>query len=443
MKKLEDFAGLTIYFIGIGGISMSGLCQLAFYFGATVLGSDSGDNPEIDKLKALGIIVNNTHSADNITANIDMVVYTSAIKSDNEEYIRTLELGITLMERAEFLGLISQMYNNVIAISGTHGKTTTTAMIGEIFVSAGLNPTIHIGGESIGLKGNTVIGKNEYFIVEACEYKESFRYLKPTLAIVTNIELDHLDYYKDYSAIHTAFQKFANNSCAVITTCDTSLEHEDITAIFQDWEIKAVEFIGGGYNYNVYKQGVFYDTLRLNMLGYHNLINSLFAIAVADKFGIEKTTINRAISSFMGVGRRYETIHIFSSGCRLIIDYAHHYTEIKNSVAGIKDIYDNILVVFQPHTYSRTEKLFNEFVDTLSAIDSLVLYKTYPAREELIIGGTAEDLYRAVTSKKKAYFDNLDSLHAFIKRNSNKFDCILVLGAGDLALDLKRNYTIV
>ena len=420
---------------------MSGLCKLSHHFGAHVLGSDSGDNPEIDNLKLMGIQVHNTHSADNITNNIDIVVYTSAIKQDNPEYIRAKSLGITLLERSEFLGIISNLYSHIIAVSGTHGKTTTTAMIGEIFVTAGLGPTIHIGGESIGLKGNTVIGDNQYFIVEACEYKESFRYLKPAISVITNIELDHLDYYKDYSAIHTAFQKFADNSDSVITSMDCNIKHNNMTIIFGDWEIKTCKFLCGGYNYNVNKKGELYDTFRLNMLGYHNVINSLFAIAVADKCGIDKSTINRAISSFIGVGRRYETIYTYSSGCRIIIDYAHHYTEIENSVVGIKDVFDKILVVFQPHTYSRTAKLFNEFVDTLSAIDNLVLYKTYPAREELITGGTAEDLYNAVTSKNKEYFDDLDSLITFINSNSYKFDCVLVLGAGDLALDLKRNYT--
>ena len=441
MKKLEDFAGLHIYFIGIGGISMSGLCQLAVSFGAEVKGSDSGNNPEIDRLKAMGITVNNNHSADNITRDIDLVVYTTAIRTDNPEYLIAKELGIKTMERAEFLGEISRLYETVIAVSGTHGKTTTTAMLGEIFVLAGLNPTIHIGGESIGLKGNTIVGDNKYLIVEACEYKESFRFLSPTIAVITNIELDHLDYYKDYSAIQLAFQNFADKSNAVVLSKDCDITHKNITTIFGDWEIKSVEFIGNGYNFNVYKYGVFYDSFRLNLLGYHNVINSLFAIAVADRLGIAKDTICRAISGFMGVGRRYETIRKFDNGCRVIIDYAHHYTEIKNSVAGIKDIYGRLLVIFQPHTYSRTAKLFNEFVDTLSAIDNLVLYKTYPARETTIKGGTAKDLFAAVKSKRKAYFESIDGLLKFINHNTKNFDCILVLGAGDLAEDLKRNYS--
>lgn len=441
MKKFEDFAGLHIYFIGIGGISMSGLCQLSKYLGAIVSGSDTGNNPEIDKLRKQGIVVNSNHSRDNITECIDIVVYTAAINKDNEEYLKSKELGIITIERAEFLGKISKLYDTVIAISGTHGKTTTTAMIAEIFVLAGLDPTIHIGGESIGLKGNTIIGDNRYLIVEACEYKESFRYLSPTVAVITNIEPDHLDYYKDYSAIQTAFQKFASNSGAVICNKDCNIVHNNISTIFGDWEIKTVEFIGNGYNFTVNKQGVFYDSFRLNLLGYHNVINALFAIAVADAFGVEKSIISRGLSSFMGVGRRYETIYKFNNGCRVIVDYAHHYTEIKNSIAGIQDIYKNILVVFQPHTYSRTAKLFDEFVETLSCIDSLVLFKTYPAREVEIKGGTAKDLYHAVKSNKKAYFDSANSLLTFINHNYNKFDCVLVLGAGDLAEELKRNYS--
>lgn len=419
---------------------MSGLCQLAHYFGANVKGSDIGSNPEIDKLEKMGIIVHHSHNAENIDKDIDLVVYTSAISGDNPEYLQALKLNIPTMERAQFLGNVSQMYDTVIAVSGTHGKTTTSAMIGEVCVSAGINPTIHLGGESVGLKGNTIIGDNKYLIIEACEYKESFRYLKPQISVITNIELDHLDYYKDYSSIFTAFQSFANNSDSIIMPNNCNILHNSAITIMGDWEVRNVEFVSNGYNFNVFKKNVFYETFRLNMLGYHNVLNSLFAIAVADKIGISKDIVSKAIAGFKGVERRYETIHVFDNNCRVIIDYAHHYTEIDNSIKGIKEIYKNILVVFQPHTYSRTLKLFDEFVEVLSNIDNVVLFKTYPAREELISGGTAEDLFYVIGSKHKVYLEDVSQLIKLFEEEKCKYDCILVLGAGDLADILKRNY---
>ena len=441
MKNLQDFEDLHIYFIGIGGISMSGLAKLSQKFGAVVVGSDTGENnSQLELLDKMGIEVFHSHNANNIANSIDLVVYTSAISTDNPEYLRAIELGIRTMERAEFLGILAGMYKQVIAISGTHGKTTTTAILGEILVEAGLNPTIHLGGESNNLKANTVIGDSEYLVVEACEYKESFRYLTPDISVITNIELDHLDYYKDYNSIHRAFSNFAQSSKEIFVPSDCKIEHKHKTIIYDDWQVKELEFVYGGYNYNVLHKGVFYGTFRLNMLGEHNVRNSLFAIAVADKLGVKKEVIARAISNFQGVGRRYETIHTFNNGCRVIIDYAHHYTEIENSIKGISGIYKNILIVFQPHTYSRTLKLFDEFVDTLSKFDKVILFQTYPAREELLVGGTAKDLYNAISSKDKIYFSRVDELFEFIKSNNVSYDCVLILGAGDLAEKLKVKF---
>lgn len=441
MKNLEDFNNLHIYFIGIGGISMSGLAKLSISFGAVVEGSDIGNNnPQIENLTSLGIKINHSHNAENISNEIDLVVYTSAISRENPEYLKSLELGVKTMERAEFLGLIARLYDRVIAISGTHGKTTTTAILGEILVEAGLKPTIHLGGESNNLKGNTIIGSNKYLVLEACEYKESFRFLKPDIAVITNIELDHLDYYKDYREVYNAFNNFAQNSIEVFASSESGILHKNQQLIFEDWKVKSLEFVGGGYNYNVLHKGVFYGSFRLNMLGVHNVHNSLFAIAVADTLGVEKEVIMRAVSAFNGVGRRYETIHKFDSGCRVIIDYAHHYTEIENSVKGIENIYRNILVVFQPHTYSRTLKLFDKFVETLSKYDRIILFQTYPAREELISGGTAEDLFGAISSSDKLYMSKADELFEYIIKCNSSYDCVLVLGAGDLAEKLKLRF---
>ena len=441
MKKLEDFNGLHIYFIGIGGISMSGLAKLTAHFGAIVEGSDVGkNNQQIENLQNLGVKVNPFHSAENIKNNLDLVVYTSAISTNNPEYCRAIELGIRTIERAEFLGIISQFYKTAIAVSGTHGKTTTTAILGEILIEAGLEPTIHLGGESNNLRDNTVVGKRDFLVLEACEYKESFKYLRPQISVITNIELDHLDYYKDYRQIYNAFNNFAGNSGCVFASSESGILHKNQHLIFTDWQVKNLEFVGNGYNYNVLHKGIFYGTFRLNMLGVHNVHNSLFAIAVADTLGVDRDVISKAISNFKGVGRRYETIYTFGNGCRVIIDYAHHYTEIENSVRGIEEIYKNILIIFQPHTYSRTLKLFDEFVSTLSKYETVILFETYPAREEVMRGGTAEDLYKAITSKDKMYMRNIDELVEYICQSSSTHNCVLVLGAGDLAERLKSKF---
>lgn len=440
MKKDSILKYSNIYFVGIGGISMSGLVQMCLSFGLNVSGSDVVSNAEVEKLAAMNIAINIGHNRENIHKDIDLLVYTSAVSPDNVELLRARELGVECVDRAEFLGAVATLYKSVIAISGTHGKTTTTAMIGEIFALAGENPTIHLGGESVAFGSNTVIGSKDYFIVEACEYKESFRYLKPDIAVITNIEADHLDYYKSYSAIVRAFQRFADSSKSVVAGTGADISHHNIVRVGSDWEVKQIEFLYGGYNFNVYYRGRLFDSYRLNMLGVHNVSNALFAISVAHACGIAKSYIQDGISSFAGVERRYERIFAYESGCKVIIDYAHHPTELSRSIEGICGVYKRVLYVFQPHTFSRTKSLADEFVAVLEGLEHLVVFKTYPAREEAILGGSAYDLYTQLDPKKAMYLENIDSLLSVIDREEKVFDCVLVLGAGDLAEKLKKVY---
>lgn len=445
MKNFNNFNGLHVHFIGIGGISMSGLASIVIARGGRVSGSDISLSQETDKLKSLGAIIYAEHNASNITIDINLVVYTAAISSNNPELICARKLGIKVMERAEFLGLIASTYKHVIAVAGTHGKTTTTALVSEILYLAGFNPTIHIGGESIGLKGNTIIGDSDLFVVEACEYKESFRYLKPYIGIITNIEADHLDYYKDYEDVRAAFLRFASRSEKLISLNSDNLSHSEHQTIFGDWEIKHLEFVGDGYNFNVFFKKDFLGSFRINMLGEHNVTNALFAIATAYSLGVDINIIDKALSGFMGVERRYETIHRFKNGCSVIIDYAHHPTELNASIMGLEGVYKRTLYVFQPHTYSRTLRLFGEFIGVLEKLENLIIYETYAAREAVLDGGSAIDLYNALMSKDKAnkniqYFNSVEDLMRLIECKSREFDCILVLGAGSLAEILRRKY---
>lgn len=440
MKRISNFVGLKVYFIGIGGISMSGLAKIMLSQGAIVSGSDISTNQlEVHKLRALGVKINDAHLPENITTDIDLVVYNSAIKEDNLELKRAKVLNIKTIERAELLGLIADNCNYVISISGTHGKTTTTALISEIFVFAGLNPTVHIGGESVNLGSNTVIGGNKYFIVEACEYCNSFRYLHSDCGLILNVEADHLDYYKDLEDIYTAFVGFAHNSNCVIVDKSVNLSHKNKTIIGIEWVAKNIKFSSSGYDYDVYHKGTFWASIRLNVLGKHNITNSLFAIVVADKYGIDKAKIVEAVARFKGVARRCEKIGE-EGKIPVIIDYAHHPTEIGASIRGIREEYLSPLIIFQPHTYTRTLALFNEFKSVFGKEKDLILYPTYPAREVEILGGRAIDL--VINLPNSIYARDFNELLMIIKDKLNlqHFDAVLILGAGDLAEKMREYY---
>ena len=435
MKFNDNLASTYVFMIGIGGISMSGLAKILAKNGYKVLGSDTSINSITQELESMGIQVFHGHNENNIDNSIGIIVYSGAISHDNCEIRRAKELGIKMVERSEFLGQIAKHYSHIIAISGTHGKTTTAAMIGEIFVNAGLNPTIHLGGRSSNLGTNTLIGGDNYFIVEACEYRESFLSLYPELTVITNIECDHLDYYKDYIEIKLAFENFAKQSRTLICDSTYQIAHSDLIAI-DNYSVENLEFKDGRYEYDIYFSGKLLTHIRLNMIGTHNVTNSVFATAVAHYYGISPDIISESLCNFNGVERRYQKIGYFGS-ISVIIDYAHHPTEIKKSVEGIKSVYKNPLVVFQPHTYSRTYKLFEKFIDVLKNIENLILFKTYPAREKEFIGGRAEDL--AVELKTRILATTLDQLvdQLYIECEHKPIDCILVLGAGDLADKLK------
>ena len=414
---------------------MSGLAKLSLRQGALVLGSDISTNEEVGKLKDLGVKIHPNHSESNITPDIDLVVYSGAIKSDNPEIVKAKELGIEVIERSEFLGFISSKYKNVIAISGTHGKTTTTSIIGLIFKNANINPTVHLGGNSIDLGGNTILGGNDFFIVEACEYRESFLYLNPTISVITNIESDHLDYYKSYDNLYNAFQKFANNSDAIVIDKKEKIEHINTIKIGVDYKLKNVKFADGGYNFDVYKDNKKWLQLRLNVLGKYNVVNALYAVIVADYYDIDKEIIIKSLNGYRGVERRNEIIGEINS-TPIIVDYAHHPTEIKCSVNGISEVYNKVLYIFQPHTYSRTLTLMKDFVKTLKELNHLIIFKSYSAREDEIIGGRAKDLHLHLPNS--FYAENVNDIIDYIKDYSYTFDCIVILGAGDLAIDIKN-----
>lgn len=422
---------------------MSALAQFVLKRGVFVSGSDNVQSHFTTGLERSGALIYYGHRAENVPHNCDLVVYTGAIANDNAEYVEAKARGICLMERSEFLGYVASMYKSVVAISGTHGKTTTTSMLGKIFLNAGLNPTIHLGGESDDLGGNMHIGGDDIFVTEACEYRESFKFLTPTVSIITNIEKDHTDFYKSMPAIMQAFGRLAKRSQVVVLFENNNfIDYLDkqttvVTCGFDgDYQVCGSNLKkdkNGYYSFDVRCDGRYIGNFKLGVIGLHNAKNALCAIAVSIIFGVTYDKMYFALKSFRGVKRRYEKVGEYK-GVPVVCDYAHHPTEIENSIKGALTSHKKVLCIFQPHTYTRTLSLMNEFSCCFKGVHKLVIYKTYPAREKPIDGGRAIDLLNNVKGfrDKKFYCYSKRCLTKTLKDMDKTYDLILVLGAGDI-----------
>lgn len=388
----------TAYFIGIGGISMSGFARLLLENGFTVKGSDSQESKITEKLVSLGIDIVYGQRTENITKDIDFIVYTAAIHPDNPEYIAAKSLGIPMMERAVMVGQVMKNYKNAIGISGTHGKTTTTSMITHVFLTAEKDPTISVGGILDAIGGNIRIGKSDNFITEACEYTNSFLNFFPTAEIILNIEADHLDFFKDLDDIRQSFREYtrllpkdgvlvisadipnlayftAGLSCQVITF---GLENG------ADYSADNIRFdeSGQGFFELVHRGKPTGDTIHLSVPGEHNISNALSVIALSQYYGISMEKIMEGLGSFVGTERRFQKKGTFQ-GVTVIDDYAHHPTEIQATLqAAERYPHNHLWCVFQPHTYSRTKALLKEFAQVLSQAEHVILTDIYAAREQ-------------------------------------------------------------
>lgn len=433
-----------IFFVGIGGISMSALALLVKNEGKEVLGSDLTKSKIIKSLKSKGIKVFCKHKESNIK-NCDLVVFSGAISKENPEIKKATEKNIPIIERSELLYLISKQYENVIAISGTHGKTTTTAMIAYIFMLCGLKPTVHIGGEFESINGNIMVGNKDYFITEACEFRDSFLTLKPTVSVINNIELEHLDYFKNLDNIQKSFSKFASQTKKV---CFVNAKHKKL--LKSEKEIKPFGFsnsnslyvrnikkgIDSKFSFDCYQGKSFIGNFKLNVYGRHNIENALAAISVCLHFGIDYNAIYLGLKTFTNVKRRFEVVGLFKN-CMMIHDYAHHPTEILNTIKTCKEVFKKkIVCIFQPHTYSRTKTLIENFSKCFDGLDCLYLLKTYSAREKFEYLGSADYLKdRILKSNPKFLVKGVYSKKDFVKtiKKENLDSCILLfLGAGDI-----------
>ncbi|WP_010235248.1 UDP-N-acetylmuramate--L-alanine ligase [Clostridium arbusti] len=445
--NLNNDLDKKVHFIGIGGISMSGLAQILLKRGYTVSGSDMHKSPLTEKLSALGAEVYIGHDKSNIK-DVNLVIYTAAIPETNPEIIEAKRLKIPMLTRAEFLGLIMKGHKYNVAISGTHGKTTTTSMISHITLKENLDPTILVGGELDIINGNVRTGKSEYFITEACEYKASFLKFYPYIGLILNVDADHLDYYKDINEIQDTFQKFTSlipkdgylvanaddirasqiaskASCNVITF---GIDNGIITA-------KSIHFDDKGCaSFDVYNSNDFLFNIKLAVPGKHNVLNALASISCALILNISNESILNGLSSFGGTHRRFEYKGI-KNGVIVIDDYAHHPTEIKATLSAAKNYpHKRVFCVFQPHTYSRTLTLFDEFSNAFSDTDNLILADIYAAREK-DTGVVSSDTLGDAVRKNNVKCENIHSFKeivSYLSENLKDGDLLLTVGAGDV-----------
>ena len=438
-----------VHFIGIGGISMSGLAEILHDRGFKVSGSDMKASPLTEHLESLGISVQFPQKSENIVPGIELCVYTAAISEDNPEFQEVKRQNIPMMSRAELLGRIMKNYKEAINVSGTHGKTTTTSMIGEILMEAQMDPTITVGGMMKDIGGNLRVGTSDVFLAEACEYTNSFLSFFPTIEVVLNVEEDHLDFFKDINDIRASFRKFIEklpeNGILIfnkdIPHAEFFLEdlpgRKIITFGHQDADYTA-NFISYDHfarpSFTLFENGEDRGRVTLGVTGEHNIYNSLSAIAVARAIGIPFETIKKGLMEFSGTDRRFQ-LKGEVNGFTIIDDYAHHPQEIAATIATAKKYpHKKLWVAFQPHTYSRTLALMDDFAGALSQADEIILADIYAAREKNTVGVTSDDLRKLMLSQNTNvyYIPDFPSIEEFILSHLQEGDLLITMGAGDI-----------
>ncbi len=439
----------NIYMIGIGGTSMSGISEILKNWGFNVAGSDASNSDIIDKLIENGIPVTVGHNPDNVEG-FDLVVYSAAIPSNDPELVRANELGIPTVERKDFLGAITRAFRNTICVSGTHGKSTTTSMVSLCFLEAKLDPSIQIGAILDPIGGNYRVGNSEYFILEACEYSESFLKFSPKAEIILNIDNDHLDYYKNIENIKEAFIKYVkllpDDGILVYNSDDINCMHlsqytkaKSITFGLKNsnanFIAKNIVFDKNGFpSFDVYHNNVFYKTIKLSVPGKHNVYDALACIALCDEFGLDKNDIKNALSKYFGAERRFQYLGKIN-GARVYDDYGHHPTEIQAVADAMKQKeYNHSWVVFQPHTYSRTKAHLDDFAKCLLNFDNIILTDIYAAREINTFEVSSKDIVDRIDAmgRKAYYIENFDDIIEFLKRNVKPDDIVITQGAGTI-----------
>lgn len=431
-----------IHFIGIGGISMSGLAEIMLGKNFRVSGSDITRTHIVENLEKLGAEIYIGHSADNIK-DCDAVIYTAAIRPDNPEYQAAEKKGCIMIDRPTLLGAVMRHYKYAVAVSGTHGKTSTTSMMSHIMLSEGCDPTISIGGELPAIGGNIRVGKSDYFLCEACEYHQSFLKFFPYVSIILNIEEDHLDYFKNLDHIVDTFHSLAlltppdgavvaniddDNVCRAIENTDKKIITCSLLSK-ADYHAGNIGFDSSGCGeFDVYENEQPLGHVRLCVPGLHNCLNAICSIAASRYLGFDFEKIKTGLLSYSGVDRRFQ-LKGKKDGVTVIDDYAHHPTEISATLKTAKTMnYNNIWCVFQPHTYTRTKTLYNDFISALSCGINVIVIDIYAAREPDT--GLVSSKQLAGDIEGATYIPDFEGCVKFLKENTKEGDMVITMGAG-------------
>ena len=437
-----------IHFVGSGGIGMSGLAEILHNQGFEVSGSDLSENANVQKLKSMGMKIYKGHRAENVKE-VDVLVYTSAARMDNPEIVEAKDRFIPVIKRGEMLAELMRMKQGV-AVSGSHGKTSTTSMIGHIFNRAELDPTVVVGGIVNKMASNAKLGASNIMIAEADESDKSFLMLQPTIAVITNIDYEHPDTYGSIDDVKENFVEFASKVpfYGSVILCLDDMNASDIiprlSKRFITYGIQAqadvrahdIEKKGFSVSFNVTYKGTELGRVKLNLPGEHNILNSLAAVAVAMEYGIDFKIVAEALEEFNGVQRRL-TIKFENDSCTVMDDYGHHPTEIKTTLKAIREAYPDkkLNVIFQPHRYTRTQALIKEFTSCFYEADSLILTDIYAASEEPIEGVSSENLAHRIKEhgfRNVQYVDSFEKIYPILEKEGCVNSVIVTLGAGSI-----------
>lgn len=449
MVNLPDYK--NIHCIGIGGIGLSAIAEILLSRGYRVSGSDMRESDITERLIEDGADIFLGHRAKNVES-ADLVVYSAAVGIDNPELARAKELNIPTITRAQALGALMGEYENSIAISGTHGKTTTTSMVSLILKNAHKEPTILVGGNLSEINGNVHVSKkNEYFVTEACEYMDSFLSLKPKIEIILNIDSDHLDYFKDVEHIANSFDKFAKlvpeNGAVIAYDANPFVKSviEDLPNAITfglnescDYYASDIDFDSEGMpSFKVNHGGGVICNIKLSVPGEHNILNALSAFACCHILNVEVEDIVKTLESFKGTQRRFDVLGKTMNGIKVIDDYAHHPTEIKATLSAVKNVkHNNLWCLFQPHTYTRTMALMDDFAESFDVADKVVLAEIYAAREKNIHKISSKTLMNEIkkvdATKDVYFFKDFDEIANFVYNNAEEGDLVITMGAGDI-----------
>jgi len=436
-------SGRRAHLVGIGGVSMAPLAEVLHGMGMVITGSDSRESATVEHLRSLGIPIHIGHSAENLQDS-ELVIRTAAVHDDNPEISGARARGIPVFERAQAWGAIMKAYKNALCISGTHGKTTTTSMCTHIIMAAGLDPTVMIGGTLPLLGAGHRVGHGDIIILESCEYCNSFLSFYPTIAVILNVDADHLDFFKDLEDVEHSFRAFADlvpeKTGLIVANRDDAntmltLRGETrpvLTFGLNEGDVHAenLTYEGGLPTFDVICEGVHYAHVTLQIPGEHNVRNALAAAAACHALAVPGEAVAKGLASFRGAGRRFEKKGTIN-GADVYDDYAHHPSEVQALLSMAMGLgYKRVICAFQPHTYSRTHALFDEFVQVLSQPDVTLLAEIYAAREDNTLGISSKDLCQQIPGSE--YFPTLKALTARLREIAQPGDLILTVGAGDI-----------